>query len=135
MFVPLFDKQKLSGYFEGVRSVIPEWQMQQISADASIVALMVAIASLLCGMTIYPVVTYLAKENERKTLQIYESHISMMETLGRAIAKRDSDTGSHNYRVAWMSALMGEKRGLSGEHMQGLIIGSFLHDVGKIGRC
>ena len=133
VFVPLFDKQKkLSGYFEGVR-VIPEWQMQQISADASIVALMVAIASLLCGMTIYPVVTYLAKENERKTLQIYESHISMMEALGRAIAKRDSDTGAHNYRVAWMSALMGEKRGLSGEHMQGLIIGSFLHDVGKIG--
>jgi HD-GYP domain-containing protein (c-di-GMP phosphodiesterase class II) len=84
--------------------------MQQISADASIVALMVAIASLL-WMTIYPVVTYLAKENERKTLQIYESHISMMEALGRAIAKRDSDTGSHNYRVAWMSALMGEKRG------------------------
>lgn len=133
VFVPLFDNQKkLSGYFEGVR-VIPEWQMQQISADASIVALMVAIASLLCGLTIYPVVTYLAKENERKTLQIYESHISMMEALGRAIAKRDSDTGAHNYRVAWMSALMGEKLGLSGEHMQGLIIGSFLHDVGKIG--
>ena len=133
VFVPLFDKQKkLTGYFEGVR-VIPEWQMQQISADASMVALMVAIASLLCGMTIYPVVTYLAKENERKTLQIYESHISMMEALGRAIAKRDSDTGAHNYRVAWMSALMGEKLGLSGENMQGLIIGSFLHDVGKIG--
>ncbi|MDE2427825.1 MAG: HD-GYP domain-containing protein [Burkholderiales bacterium] len=133
VFVPLFDNQRqLLGYFEGVR-LIPKWQITQISSDASIVALMVAIASLLSGLTIYPVVAYLSRENERKTKEIFSSHISMMEALGRAIAKRDSDTGAHNYRVAWMSAKMGERIGLSGEPMQGLIIGSFLHDVGKIG--
>jgi HD-GYP domain-containing protein (c-di-GMP phosphodiesterase class II) len=57
----------------------------------------------------------------------------MMEALGRAIAKRDSDTGTHNYRVAWIAARIGEKIGLKGHEMQSLIAGSFLHDVGKIG--
>ena len=53
--------------------------------------------------------------------------------LGRAIAKRDSDTGAHNYRVAWMAARVGEALGLAGAAMQSLIAGSFLHDAGKIG--
>ena len=57
----------------------------------------------------------------------------MMEALGRAIAKRDSDTGAHNYRVAWISARIAESMGIKGNAMQALIAGSFLHDVGKIG--
>lgn len=62
-----------------------------------------------------------------------DSHISMMESLGRAIAKRDSETGAHNYRVAWIAARIAERMGFSGSEMQSLIAGSFLHDVGKIG--
>jgi len=57
----------------------------------------------------------------------------MMEALGRAIAKRDSDTGAHNYRVAWIAARIAEEMGVEGSAMQSLIAGSFLHDVGKIG--
>lgn len=75
----------------------------------------------------------LAIENDRKTIEVLDSHISMMEALGRAIAKRDSDTGAHNYRVAWIAARIAEAVGISGKEMQALIAGSFLHDVGKIG--
>ena len=133
VMLPLYNqKQQVFAYFEGVR-VLPEWQVAQISTDAAVVALMVAIASLLTGLAIYPVVTYLSKENAQKTKELFESHISMMEALGRAIAKRDSDTGSHNYRVAWLSARLAENLGFRGTRMQGLMIGSFLHDVGKIG--
>ncbi|MFZ6771135.1 HD-GYP domain-containing protein [Undibacterium sp. SXout7W] len=133
VMLPLFNQeQQVYAYFEGVR-VLPAWQVAQISTDAAIVALMVAIASLLTGLAIYPVVTYLSKENAQKTKELFESHISMMEALGRAIAKRDSDTGSHNYRVAWLSAKLAEILGFRGARMQGLMIGSFLHDVGKIG--
>lgn len=133
VMLPLFNhEQQVYAYFEGVR-VLPAWQVAQISTDAAIVALMVAIASLLTGLAIYPVVTYLSKENAQKTKELFESHISMMEALGRAIAKRDSDTGSHNYRVAWLSAKLAEILGFRGARMQGLMIGSFLHDVGKIG--
>ena len=97
------------------------------------VALMVSLASLLCGAVLYPVVVHLSADNERKAREVLDSHISMMEALGRAIAKRDSDTGVHNYRVAWIAARIAERMGLSGSDMQALIAGSFLHDVGKIG--
>lgn len=137
VFVPLRasihdSNSPITGYFEGVR-VIPAWQQQQVLNTALTVALMVCFASLLCGAVLYPIVVRLSADNERKTLEVLDSHISMMESLGRAIAKRDSDTGAHNYRVAWIAARIAERMGLSGSEMQALIAGSFLHDVGKIG--
>lgn len=134
VFVPLREPETgpITGYFEGVR-VLPKWQRDQILSDALIVGLMVFFASLVCGAVMYPVVVRLASENEDKAREVLASHIAMMEALGRAIAKRDSDTGAHNYRVAWVSAILGEAMGLRGAAMQSLILGSFLHDAGKIG--
>jgi len=133
VFVPLrVNSGALTGYFEGVR-LIPDWQEQQTLSDALTTALMVCLASLVCGGMLYPVVIRLASDNERKAHEVLESHISMMEALGRAIAKRDSDTGAHNYRVAWIAATLAEAVGLNGSRMQALIAGSFLHDAGKIG--
>ena len=137
VFVPLRNsatdmQAPITGYFEGVR-IVPTWQEQQIFAASLTVALMVGLASLLCGAALYPVVVHLSADNERKAREVLDSHISMMESLGRAIAKRDSDTGAHNYRVAWIAARIAERLGLTGSAMQALIAGSFLHDVGKIG--
>ncbi|HCY16706.1 MAG: metal-dependent phosphohydrolase [Curvibacter sp. GWA2_64_110] len=133
VFVPLRgDKQAITGYLEGVR-LVPDWQREQIRAEALRVALLVALAALLCGGALYPVMIRLFADNQRKTREVLESHISMMEALGRAIGRRDSDTGAHNYRVAWISATLAEAVGLHGDRMQELIAGSFLHDVGKIG--
>lgn len=138
VFVPLQERPdtqgaaRITGYFEGVR-VVSEWQHQQMLDDALSAALMVGLASLLCGGAIYPVVVRLSAENEQKAREVLDSHISMMEALGRAIAKRDSDTGAHNYRVAWIAARIAERLGMRDKAMQSLIAGSFLHDVGKIG--
>jgi HD-GYP domain-containing protein (c-di-GMP phosphodiesterase class II) len=136
VFVPLrkteIEGTAITGYFEGVH-VVTDREINQIRSSASSVALMTCLAALLCGATIYPIVVRLSAENERKAREVLDSHISMMEALGRAIAKRDSDTGAHNYRVAWIAARIGEEVGLSGSTMQALIAGSFLHDVGKIG--
>lgn len=137
VFVPLRDsatdmRLPITGYFEGVR-VVPTWQSEQIFASSLTVALMVGLASLVCGAALYPVVVHLSADNERKAREVLDSHISMMEALGRAIAKRDSDTGAHNYRVAWIAASIAERMGFTGSAMQALIAGSFLHDVGKIG--
>ncbi|WP_018152632.1 HD-GYP domain-containing protein [Leeia oryzae] len=133
VFVPLERTGSIPyGYFEGVR-LVPEWQNAQIRDDAFSVALMVGLASLLCGGILYPVVIRLNRENEHKAQEILTSHLSMMEALGRAIARRDSDTGIHNYRVAWMAAKLAEATGVHGSDMQALIAGSFLHDAGKIG--
>jgi HD-GYP domain-containing protein (c-di-GMP phosphodiesterase class II) len=137
VFVPLRTsatgpKGAITGYFEGVR-VVPAWQQDQIFRDSMTMALMVCLASLVCGAALYPVVVHLSADNTRKAREVLESHIAMMEAMGRAIARRDSDTGAHNYRVAWIAARIGEHLGLKGEAMQALIVGSFLHDVGKIG--
>jgi HD-GYP domain-containing protein (c-di-GMP phosphodiesterase class II) len=137
VFVPLRNSSTdaqapITGYFEGVR-IIPVWQQEQILQASLSAALMVALASLICGAVLYPVVVRLAADNVRKAREVLDSHISMMEALGRAIAKRDSDTGAHNYRVAWLAARIGEQLGVQGSVMQELIVGSFLHDVGKIG--
>ncbi len=137
VFVPLRQQANdqsgpVTGYFEGVR-IIPQWQREQIFANSLIAMLMVCLAAVLCGAAVYPVVVYLSADNERKAREVLDSHISMMEALGRAIAKRDSDTGAHNYRVAWIAARIAEHMGLKGQAMQAMIVGSFLHDVGKIG--
>lgn len=136
VFVPLRTESTVAtapvaGYFEGVR-VVSAWQREQMLSTALNAALMVGMASLLCGAAIYPVVVHLSRENELKTLEILDSHVSLMEALGRAIAKRDSDTGTHNFRVAWTAARIGERLGLRGRSMQSLIVGSFLHDIGKV---
>ncbi|HJV25217.1 MAG TPA: HD-GYP domain-containing protein [Aromatoleum sp.] len=136
VFVPLraatpLAADEVTGYFEGVR-VVSNWQRREMFDHALSAALMVGFASLLCGAAIYPVVVRLSADNERKAREILESHISMMEALGRAVAKRDAETGAHNFRVAWIAARIGERLGLRGKAMQSLIVGSFLHDVGKI---
>jgi HD-GYP domain-containing protein (c-di-GMP phosphodiesterase class II) len=137
VFVPLRASETdrsgpVTGYFEGVR-VVPEWQREQIFSFSMAVALMVCLASLLCGAALYPVVVRLSADNEGKAREVLDSHLLMMESLGRAIAKRDSDTGAHNFRVAWIATRIAEGLGLSGRSMQALIVGSFLHDIGKIG--
>lgn len=65
--------------------------------------------------------------------RLLEANIEMLEVLGSAIAKRDSDTNVHNYRVTLMAVGMGEAYGLPRDALQALVKGSFLHDVGKIG--
>jgi HD-GYP domain-containing protein (c-di-GMP phosphodiesterase class II) len=137
VFVPLEEvdadgRYRINGYFEGVR-LIPAWQREQILSNALVAALLASLASLLCGAVIYPLVVQLSADNARKAREVLDSHISMMEALGRAIAKRDSDTGAHNYRVAWIAARISEGMGVTDTAMQSLIVGSFLHDVGKIG--
>jgi HD-GYP domain-containing protein (c-di-GMP phosphodiesterase class II) len=137
VFLPLRNATRdmhlpITGYVELVR-VMPQWQKDQVLNATLVAALVVGLAALLCGAAIYPVVIHLSVDNEHKAQEVLTTHIAMMEALGRAIAKRDSETGAHNYRVAWIASRIAEPMGISGTEMQALIAGSFLHDVGKIG--
>ncbi len=78
--------------------------------------------------TIYSQYKSLLK-NKNKLLQ---SHISTLISLGNAIAKRDSDTGDHNYRVTYYSIKIAQKLNLSNKQIKSLAKGAFLHDIGKI---
>jgi HD-GYP domain-containing protein (c-di-GMP phosphodiesterase class II) len=64
---------------------------------------------------------------------LLEANLEIIKVLGSAIAKRDSDTDLHNYRVAIYSVRLAERIGLDAASVRSLIKGAFLHDVGKIG--
>ncbi len=82
---------------------------------------------------LYPVILSLTKRLAVLSENLLESHLETVQILGSAIAKRDSDTSAHNFRVTIMSVRMAEILGLDPVKMQLLIKGAFLHDVGKIG--
>jgi len=79
VFVPLRNSATdlslpITGYFECVR-LVPQWQSQQIMASSLAAAAMAALAALLCGAAIFPVVVHLSKENERKTREVLELRV------------------------------------------------------------
>ena len=136
VFVPLYGDQPAdaapTAYFEGVR-VVPDWQRQNMLGTTLTAALMAALAAIACGLAIYPIVVHLNNENDRKSRDLLKSHIALLEAMGKAVAKRDSDTGDHNYRVTNIAMAIGEKLGLADKPMRALLSGALLHDVGKIG--
>ncbi|MBC8316897.1 MAG: HD-GYP domain-containing protein [Desulfobulbaceae bacterium] len=88
---------------------------------------------LLTTLILYPVIVTLIRQLTMMTENLLESNIETLRVIGSAIAKRDSDTDSHNYRVTIYSVTLAETVGLKPKLIQGLIKGAFLHDVGKIG--
>jgi class 3 adenylate cyclase len=85
VFIPLRNsatdpKAAITGYFEGVR-VIPAWQQAQIFSNSLTMALMVGLASLLCGVALFPVVVRLAADNQKKSEEILASQDALIEGL------------------------------------------------------
>lgn len=132
IFVPIQSPSSaVWGYMEGVR-VVPAWQQADIRHYSLMVALLAFGAVWLCALVIYPTIVYLNREHIRQSNEIRKGNIDMMLALGKAISLRDSDTGSHNYRVAWMAVEVAEKANLRADEIKALLLGSYLHDVGKI---
>lgn len=82
---------------------------------------------------IYPTVIKLTSKLGTAYHNVLDANLEMLELLGATIAKKDSDTSDHNYRVTLMTVKFGEKLGLDKQKIPSLIKGAFLHDVGKIG--
>ncbi|WP_295002356.1 HD-GYP domain-containing protein [uncultured Dechloromonas sp.] len=93
----------------------------------------VLLSSLLTALALYPVVLLLYRSLIKASKEILRGNLEIAAVLGSAIAKRDSDTGEHNYRVTLYAIHLAKAVEAPTEAMRGLIIGSFLHDVGKIG--
>lgn len=81
----------------------------------------------------YPVVIRLVNRLARLSTSLLDANLEVIKVLGSAIAKKDSDTDAHNYRVTLMAVQLGESLGLEPDRIRALIKGAFLHDVGKIG--
>jgi len=88
---------------------------------------------LLTALAAYPVIRGLLSQLSRLADRLLDANLETLQVLGSAIAKRDSDTDAHNYRVTVYSVRLAEQAGLHSGQIQALIKGALLHDVGKLG--
>ncbi|MDP3098809.1 MAG: HD-GYP domain-containing protein [Syntrophales bacterium] len=123
--------REIEGYFEGVYKADPR-TMAEIKNRILLSLLQVVVIIFFTALAIYPIVLFLNRGLIRMTGDLYHANVGMLKVLGGAIAKRDSDTNIHNYRVTIYAVRLAEAVGLKRENIAGLIKGSFLHDVGKI---
>jgi HD-GYP domain-containing protein (c-di-GMP phosphodiesterase class II) len=130
---PLYDRfGSQSAFIEGIFEVSAKARQEVTGRIARSVFGAIGIV-LLTTLILYPVISRLISQLSVLTENLVESNIETLRVIGSAIAKRDSDTDSHNYRVTIYSVELAEKIGLKAGLIQGLIKGAFLHDVGKIG--
>lgn len=120
------------GFFEGVYEVDDE-TISDIRRGLLRAVLTVFLSVVATGLLLFPLLMGLNRELMRTSKAILAGNIELMEVLGSAIAKRDSDTSTHNYRVTLYAIELACAVNLSDNKMRSLIAGAFLHDVGKIG--
>jgi putative nucleotidyltransferase with HDIG domain len=133
VLLPLKDAQgAVVGYFEGIFLIDPE-TVARLRRDMIVTLVVVLVAVTLTTICLYPVILSLNRDVLRYSHDLLRGNLELMEVLGSAIAKRDSDTNIHNYRVSIYAVRLAEAVGLSHAEISDLIAGAFLHDVGKIG--
>ncbi len=132
VLLPLRGARGVAGYFEGVYEV-DRGTVENIKGDVLHTLMLVVVVILATTVILYPVIISLNKGLVKLSSDLLKGNIELMEVLGSAIAKRDSDTNVHNYRVTIYAIRLAEALGLSQVQIRNLIAGAFLHDVGKIG--
>jgi len=130
---PVVDRSgKTAAFVRGMFAISPQelalMRRVMVRNTLIVIAIAVAVSALL-----YPVILRLARWLADYSTQLLDANLETLSVLGSAIAKRDSDTDAHNYRVMLYSTRIGEALGLTNEEMRVLLKGSFLHDVGKLG--
>jgi len=131
--IPVADRQgTVKGYARGAFAVSAESAAEArraiLRSVLSVVAIVFGVAAIL-----YPVILSLMRRLADYSTHLLDANLETIAVLGSAIAKRDADTDAHNYRVSLYAARLAEAIGLKPDDMRGLIKGSFIHDVGKIG--
>ena len=109
---------------EDISNIYKEWLTEIIK---------IGIVCLLILLAIFPVIILLQKDIIHKNQQLSKTNIEILKILGNAIAQRDSDTNTHNYRVTLYSIYLAEELKMSTFEIKNIIQGAFLHDIGKIG--
>jgi HD-GYP domain-containing protein (c-di-GMP phosphodiesterase class II) len=118
----------ITGFFAFSAEAIGAFRLRVLRAMIFSIVIVLLTAAIL-----YPVILRLTHRITQFSVQLLDANLSTLETLGNAIAQRDSDTNAHNYRVSIYAARIGEEMNLPNQTMRTLIKGSFLHDLGKIG--
>lgn len=119
-------------YMRAVIPVNPEF-INRIEGTTHTTISVVVLTLLQVTIVLFPMMIASYNRTLRDREDLLMSHLWTVLALGNAIAKRDSDTDIHNYRVSYYALRLAEAAGLEPARIPGLIKGAFLHDVGKIG--
>jgi HD-GYP domain-containing protein (c-di-GMP phosphodiesterase class II) len=65
--------------------------------------------------------------------ELEEAYRQTLWALGSALESRDVETNAHSMRVMTYARALAESMGISGQPLQDIEYGVFLHDIGKIG--
>jgi len=133
IMVPIHDIEDrlIIGYFEGVYLVDPG-TMSEIRSRIITSVLLVFPVVFALTLAIYPIIINLISDLMKLSRELSDANLGLLVVLGGAVAKRDSETNAHNYRVAIYAILLGEQMRIDDDGMQSLIKGAFLHDLGKV---
>jgi len=101
-----------------------------VGRRVTLIALTSGLATAAC---LYPLLVNLYRRVFRFADDVVTSNLELASVMGAAIAQRDSETGEHNFRVTLYAFRLAEAWGDPGLDMRALLLGAFLHDVGKIG--
>lgn len=132
IFYPIYKSDKLLGYIEGISYIEPNEVYRFKSGIFSTITTAI-LTIIIFSLLIFPLIYFAYKKLNKHRLELLSSNIMMINTLGNAIALRDSDTEEHNYRVTLYAIKFAQSIGLDNASIKILIKGAFLHDVGKIG--
>ena len=125
-------RDEIVAYAEGIYAVADR-AVAELHRTVLRTVLYSVLIVLMTVALLYPVIISLMRRIATLSLHLLEANLETINVLGSAIAKRDSDTDLHNYRVTIYSVCLAEKMGLADSDIRSLIKGAFLHDVGKIG--
>jgi HD-GYP domain-containing protein (c-di-GMP phosphodiesterase class II) len=122
---------QIKATLRGLYTIAPEavaafWRdiIHSVAASVLLVLLVTALH--------YPVVSRLFDHLGRLSIHLLDANLETLQAFGSAIAKRDSDTDAHNFRVTIYAVRLAEAAGLKAGSIRILIKGAFLHDIGKI---
>ena len=132
IFYPIYNKNQLLGYIEGTQYIDPKL-IHKFKNKVFIMILIIIGTILLFSLIIFPLIYLSYQKLNQKQIELLSSNLMTLNTLGNTIALRDSDTSEHNYRVTLYSIKLAIAINLNDENIKKIIVGAFLHDIGKIG--
>lgn len=137
MYVPVYSGGRLVGAVELYR-LAPELGLLQ--PGNLLYALAALVIPLLLHIFFYGQFKLAAVRLVRSGEQLQQAYNALasasfdsLRSLAKALEMRDMETEGHSERVVALSVAIGQRMGLSPVEMSRLVIGAYLHDVGKIG--
>jgi len=124
--------KQTNGFLKGIYKV-SSTEINIMIYDAVLVLAHYIATIIFTTLVLYPIIIHLNKDLLKSANNLSRANITLLKVLGGAIAKRDSDTNAHNYRVTIYAICLAQALKLNKFQIRALIKGAFLHDVGKIG--